>query len=696
MSFQRISIQWRISLLSGCSLLAVVAVVLGITLYQAHRNAELFKRESTRILDESAQARLAASAVAQKLRIEHFFRAMQLYGQGIAGQVLQLRTQQPALVGSSERLRQDLVELIHDALLASPRTLGIYLVMQADALDGRDSEFVAREALASNETGRFALYWSQSEPGDLVQATLTEENITVNNAPAGAEPENAWYLCPLQSARPCLVEPYAVEVEGRSTLMSSLSIPLLDNGRVIGVLGFDISLATLQQLAEALSAELYQGQGSVHILSATHLLAGHSAQPGSLGKPFTITPTDSADSFQLSQVLQPLDDARPWQLHIAIPYQQLHAPAQQLQAQMDRGQQQALWQSLGLGLGVSLLGVLLIGLSARSISRPLQRVAEMLDELVQGDGDLTRRLPRQRSDELGRLVTGFNRFLDHLQPMVSEIQKAALGTRETADRSASVAEDINAGMHRQHQQVEQAAVALQQINANAQAVASSCVQAAEAARAADQAGQQGVESFARTTETITQLDHRLESAMQEVQALAASSKEIGQVLDVICTIAEQTSLLALNAAIEAARAGDQGRGFAVVADEVRHLADNTQNSVGKIRLVVENLQQLSRDVVSAMHGSREQASSSVGLLDETRAALRTIGAAIGVIDRMNRQIADASKAQSAGIEDVAHRVDGIRDISATLTAQVEASSHIGRSLHDMSIQQQRLVEHFRT
>lgn len=694
MSFERISIQWRISLLSGCSLLAVVAVVLGITLYQAHRNAELFKRESTRILDESAQARLEASAIAQKLRMEHFFRSMELYGDGIAGQVLQLRTQHKAGADSADRLRQQLVELIHGALLASPKTLGIYLVMQTDALDGQDSDFVAQEPMSSNEKGRFALYWSQSEPGKLVQATLTEENINANSAPAGAEPQNAWYVCPMQSGKPCVVEPYAVEVEGRNTLMSSLSIPLIDNGRVIGVLGFDISLATLQRLTETLSAELYQGQNAVYILSATQLLAGHSAQPDKLGNPFASAP--APDSVQLSQVLQPLTDSRPWHLHIDIPNVQLHAPAQHLQTQMDKGQQDALWQSLSLGLGISLLGVLMNGLAARSISRPLQRVAELLDELVEGDGDLTRRLPKQRSDELGRLVTGFNRFLDHLQPMVGEIQKAALGTRDTADKAASVAEDINAGMHRQHQQVEQAAVALQQINASAQEVAGSSAQAADAARAADQAGQQGVLSFAKTTETITQLDQRLEAAMQDVQALADSSEEIGQVLDVICTIAEQTSLLALNAAIEAARAGDQGRGFAVVADEVRHLADNTQNSVGKIRLVVENLQQLSRDVVSGMHRSREQALKSVGLLDDTHTALHTIGEAVSVIDRMNRQIAEASQAQSAGLEDVAQRVDGIRSISATLTAQIEASSHIGRSLHDMSIQQQRLVEHFRT
>jgi methyl-accepting chemotaxis protein len=320
----------------------------------------------------------------------------------------------------------------------------------------------------------------------------------------------------------------------------------------------------------------------------------------------------------------------------------------------------------------------------------------VLDAIVDGDGDLTQRLPGGRNDELGRLSSGFNRFLDKLQPIIGEVQTTAQHTRTSADRSALIAKEINAGMHRQYQQVEQAATALHQISASAQEVARNSSRAAEAATAAEQASQHGLEVFGKTTDCIARLDHGVELTLKDIQALADSSKQIGQVLDVICSIAEQTNLLALNAAIEAARAGEQGRGFAVVADEVRHLASHTQNSVGKIREVVEMLQRLTRNVVESMQLSRNQARQSVELVAETHTALRTIGEAVAVIDQMNQQIACAAEQQCTVVEEITQRVSGIRDISEALTTRIEESSRMGQSLNDMASHQQRLVEHFRT
>jgi methyl-accepting chemotaxis protein len=695
MPFDRLSIQWRISLLSGFCLLAVVVVLLGATLYQTHQNAELLKREGARMLGESAQARLEESAAAQGLRVERFFDEARLYGEGFASQVLQLREQSIEGLISAEQLRHKIVAKTQNALREKPQMLGIYVVLLPDALDGQDSRFVNQPAAAGNETGRFALYWSQSKPGQLAQAVLTEANITSNHAPPDREPENAWYVCPMENAAPCVVEPYAVEVEGHNTLMSSISLPLIEDGKILGVIGIDISLSSLQKLTETLGADLYQGQGEISIVSASGLLAGHSASPDELGKPFA-TADDSASELEVLQPLHPSTEGRPWELRIRVPHSVLQAPALDLQAQLDQRNSQATWQNLSLGIFASSLGLLLIRLTAVGITRPLLRVAEVLDAIVDGDGDLTQRIPNVRNDELGRLANGFNRFLEKLQPIVGEIQKATLHTRDTADRGAMIAKEINAGMHRQHREVDQAATALQQISANAQAVARSSSRAAESATAAEQASQKGLGVFDKTTECIARLDHGVELNLKDIQALAESSKQIGQVLDVICAIAEQTNLLALNAAIEAARAGEQGRGFAVVADEVRHLASHTQNSVGKIREVVETLQRLTHNVVESMQLSRNQARQSVELVAETHTAVRTIGDAVAVIDQMNRQIASAAEEQCAVVEEITRRVGGIRNISEALTTRIEESSQMGQSLNDMASHQQRLVEHFRT
>lgn len=682
MPFAHLTIQWRITLLSGLCLLAVVGALIGASLYQNQQSARLLKEQSSELLGQAASQRLHAQAVAHGQHVERFFNETALYGEGFAQQVLQLREQTLDGRLTPTQLREDLISITRQALQKRSKVLGLYVVLLPDALVGKDADFVGQRALAGNEKGRFALYWSQSQPGRLVQEVLTEPQITANNAPVGSEPENAWYVCPQEQRRTCVIEPYTSEVEGQKVLMSSISIPLLVNGKSIGVVGMDISLDTLQQLAADLSQNLYQGDSEVSILSASGQVAGRSG-------------TVTGAAIDIRQPLQTTPDNPTWQLQIKIPQALVQAPARQMQAQLDDKSRQANWLNLGLGLLASLLGMLLIWLAAYGVTRPLLKVASLLDAIVEGDGDLTQRLPAGRGDELGRLANGFNRFLDKLQPIIRNIQSASLDTRNSADTSLGIAREVSAGMQRQYREVELAATALHEMSASAQEVARNSHRAADAASAAENASRSGQAVFATAVHNIENLDQRLDATLKQVRALAENSAQIGQVLDVICAIAQQTNLLALNAAIEAARAGEQGRGFAVVADEVRHLASNTQSSVEQVRLVIESLQQLSQDVVHSTQLSREQAGSSVLQVQQTRTALENISQAVDVIEQMNQQIASAALEQSTVVDDISHRVSDIRGISETLTTRMGDASKASDSLYEMADHQQRLVGHFR-
>ena len=239
------------------------------------------------------------------------------------------------------------------------------------------------------------------------------------------------------------------------------------------------------------------------------------------------------------------------------------------------------------------------------------------------------------------------------------------------------------------------ATAAQEMSATAQDVASNAARAAEATRGADEASQSGRAVIDRTTRDFEALMEDLTGAMDRMQSLSTNSEQIGQVLEVIRGIAEQTNLLALNAAIEAARAGEAGRGFAVVADEVRGLAQRTQESVGEIQTVIETLQTDTRGLASSMQESFEQAQENVLQVAEAVSALGRIGEAVGVIHDMTLQIASAAEEQSAVADEISRNVAGVRGVTETLAGQAEESARISQTLNGLANQQQELMDPFK-
>ncbi|HBO4449117.1 TPA: methyl-accepting chemotaxis protein [Pseudomonas aeruginosa] len=713
MFLRRLSIQWKITLLAGLCLLGVVALLVGLSVYRMQHSSVLVKSASTQMLDESARLRLEARGELQALRIQRYFMDAFQYGKGFSRQILFLRDQAQKRFLDAYDLREDLTRQVRTALAANPEVLGLYVVFEPNALDGKDELFVDQPALGSNDKGRFSLYWAQATPGQLESESMIESELAdTSSGPSGAA-YNAWYTCPKESRQPCVLDPYFDKVGERQLLMTSIAFPLELDGKVIGVMGLDINLSNLQALSEQGNRELYDGVGQVGILSPAGLFAGNSRDAGLLGKNLAKADPQHAgellqllaagksrlfnenDDLKVLQPLQPIPGAKPWGVLLEVPKSALLGPALALERQLDDMRREGTWVELGLGLGAAVLGLLVLWLSARGVTRPILGVAHMLRDIASGEGDLTQRLPHTGRDELGELAGWFNRFLDKLQPIIRDVKVSVRDARSTADQSAAISSQTSAGMQQQFREIDQVATASHEMTATAQDVARSAAQAADAARGADQATRDGLALIDRTTQSIDSLAANLTSAMGQVEQLASSSEEIGSVLEVIRAIAEQTNLLALNAAIEAARAGDAGRGFAVVADEVRNLARRTQDSVEQIRGVIEGLQQGTRDVVDAMHGSHRQAQGSVEQVDEAVAALQRIGEAVTVINDMNLQIASAAEEQSSVAEEINRNVAAIRDVTESLSSQAEESAQVSQSLNRLANHQQGLMEQFK-
>ena len=707
-----LSIRLKIVLLSGLCLLAVVVLIVGLNLYQTRENNALVSASSTQMLTTNVESLLQAQAAEQAARVQKTFGETHRIITALADQILDMRVQAARHELPAGALREDLNQSLKTTFRRNAQLLGVWLAFEPDGLDGKDREFINDPQRSANEAGRFASYWSRAE-GQEENSVMVEEDLTKTDLNLTGIPYNSWYTCPRDTRHTCLLEPYADTVGEKVLLMTSISMPLIVDGKVLGVVGVDIALDVLQAAAVEAQRNLFGGAGHLLIVSTSGALAAYSEDAGKVGKSIDTALGSSVGKDVLQRLggkptiieqgeviraiypVAPIADAKPWGVVIDLPRDVLLADAAKLQTLLDEAQSRGTLTTLLVAIVAGLAGLLLIWLTASGVTRPLNRVAQMLKAIASGDGDLTQRLDYQRKDELGELVGWFNRFLDKLQPTIAQIKHSISDARNTADQSSAIARQTSEGMQTQFREIDQVATASNEMSATAHDVANSAANAANAAKGADQSAREGMAIIERSTHDIQQLSGAVSQAVVEVEALAVNSEQIGSVLEVIRSIAEQTNLLALNAAIEAARDGESGRGFAVVADEVRNLARRTQDSVEEIRLVIERLQTGTRDVVATMHISQQQAQNNAGQIHHAVEALGKISDAVTVISDMNLQIASAAEQQSAVAEEVNRNVSAIRSVTETLTEQASESAQISSQLNALATQQMQLMDQFR-
>jgi methyl-accepting chemotaxis protein len=349
----------------------------------------------------------------------------------------------------------------------------------------------------------------------------------------------------------------------------------------------------------------------------------------------------------------------------------------------------------GLVVAALIFGALVAVGVSRALVRTLGRMNRMLKDIAEGEGDLTRRLPVQGQDDLGRLAESFNIFVEKIRQTVAEVAGASHTLERAAGELQASAESAHLDVERQRDESSQTASAMTEMAASAQEMARSAEQGERLSRQMlDIAlrGQARVESNLGSMNTLADKVGRLAEA---IESLRGDSERIGSVLEVIRSIAEQTNLLALNAAIEAARAGEQGRGFAVVADEVRSLAQRTQQSTEEIQTIIQTLQQRTRSSIEMM-GESQQAVSLAGQgAEEASQSLDEIRAAVTDIDQTIQQIAAAAGEQAKVAEEVGAGMVRANDISVHTFTTVEQTRSAAASIRQLEEQLNRLIEQFR-
>ncbi|MDR6982220.1 methyl-accepting chemotaxis protein [Rheinheimera pacifica] len=544
--------------------------------------------------------------------------------------------------------------------------------------------------LQTQNAARFGSTFFGSEAGVMMyqDAALDNANLDPRTRP--------WYLDAKAAGTIAITAPYISSSLKKQVV--TIAEPVMVSGRLYGVVAANL---TIEQLTDAVLKLKVPGDGYGIMVQKTGLIISH---PNKALNEKQITDIDNSFTQPwLAQTMgtatlteHTLDGASKLVYTTAIPHTDWALI-------FVMGKQEIMAQSTGLawimsfagGALMILFGIILIAIFKLQF-RDLERVAQALNNIAEGEGDLTVSIKTaSQHDEIGILASGFNRFVSRLHGMISRMHDIAGQLEIQAKSSSNSAMQTSQRIEVQQDEVTMVATAVTEMAAATEEIAGNADHTAQTAQDAVGLSEHGKQQVTKSQTSIRDLAHEVETASTIIGELNAHSQKISSILSTISGIAEQTNLLALNAAIEAARAGDQGRGFAVVADEVRVLSQRTHSSTQEIQTMIETLQQTAAKAVKSMTQSHQMAETSVSDAHSASESLVKISQAIHEISGMAIQIATAAEEQTSVTSEINRNTESIRTVSESLSTEAQAAKAQAQELANLAASLQQEVGRFK-
>ncbi|TNI15269.1 methyl-accepting chemotaxis protein [Aeromonas veronii] len=585
------------------------------------------------------------------------------------------------------RLSRPQVEyLLGSSLQQASGISSIYAQFEPDGYDGEDGNWLGGASHSVAGKGSLEVYFTKDQGGAVAQqavdAAASEAKFDTSLNEFGIR-NSEWYLCGRDTRQPCLMEPYLYEISpGNKMLMTSLTVPVLRDGKFVGLAGVDMNLPIFQQLAENLGKSLYDNKADVTLVSKMGLIVGSNRYADKLGRPLKEVgltlpdgqPVSSDSDFILHQPIRVEAANTQWWLMIKVPkalaLSKAHAISNELGTLLVDAQRQ---QIIAMG-GITLLVLGLLVWFIQTITAPLSLISRHVGHLSSNEGDLTQQMEIDTHQELIDLGSQLNAFLGKLRGMVQMSKGIGQQVYQQAREMKHTADTMRNSLDEQNLELESVVSAMHQMSTTAVSVAGYAEQAAQESEAATHHINTAQQTLSNARNEIHTLVGDMHEADKAVALVAQRSTNISRILDVIRAIAEQTNLLALNAAIEAARAGDMGRGFAVVADEVRALATKTRESTDEIGQLIGSLQTEVSSSQRLMNTGIERSTTTVQGTEQAFEALNRVVAQIQQIHDHISQVATAAEQQSAVSDTINQNLMRIGD-TANVIGQEASSSH---------------------
>ncbi|MCV4343867.1 methyl-accepting chemotaxis protein [Pseudomonas capsici] len=327
-----------------------------------------------------------------------------------------------------------------------------------------------------------------------------------------------------------------------------------------------------------------------------------------------------------------------------------------------------------------------------SIIHPVRHALHIANTIA--EGDLTEQTIPQGKDEPAQLLMMLGRMRSNLHGTIDQIYAAATQLSQSVQEMGTIAEASALNLQMQNNEIEQAAVAVNQMSQAAVEVAGNASNTVTESEASNLAAAQGRDRLSATISSIKELTSNVLDSSHQAEGLAERTQNISSILDVIRAIANQTNLLALNAAIEAARAGEAGRGFAVVADEVRSLAQRTSASTTEIEGLINGVQQSTQETANALRHTATQANQTLEQAAATGEALTVIISSTTAINDRNLMIASAAEQQAQVAGEVDRNLSSIRDLSSQTASGAQQTTVASNALSMLATDLNMMVQRF--
>jgi methyl-accepting chemotaxis protein len=688
-------IQSKIAIFSIiCVALTVIALVVTSLFFSRDTN-EYIAETATDIIDGQIKERLLNEAGLQAGVIKSRLSVGIQTARNMATTFSELASETEGL--PPEIRREKFNGILRQTVEQNSTINGTYSAWEPNALDGNDAAYQDRADVGSDNTGRFLPYWTKDASGKAVVQALVEYEET-SMASYGLQ-KGAWYLDPRSTGKERVIGPLTYLDQGKLVSLATFAVPVMIDGKFQGITGANFNLNFVQNLAANVDAGLFDGKGSVSIISDNGLVVAYSEDADLIGKKVAEAGTSWSErmgsmvageptviddgKFEAIDIFAPIvlsEDNTPWTVVISVPRAVALADVNHLQTKLtERSQSATMWMVI-LGIVVGVAATFVMILAARGIAKPIVNITNSMKQLA--GHDTSAEIPYQeRTDEVGDMAVAVQVFKDNMIKTDELTLGAAEETRRREERAQRIAaltqsfdenaSELLAATSSASKEMETTANAVSGIaddtNQRATSVASAAEQAAANVQTVASATEELTSSIAEISRQVTQSSQiaggavsQAEQTDRQIQGLATASQKIGDVVNLISAIAEQTNLLALNATIEAARAGDAGKGFAVVATEVKELASQTTKATEEISQQIGSVQLET---------------------DEAVRAIQEIGKTIGEMNSIASSIASAVEQQSSATGEIARNVEqaarGTQEVTENILIVSQSASETG-------------------